>query len=89
MATPYADFDTVTGIRSLQIAAAAAEGAIYADLYSYLRNLIETGVEMQGSHSWHIGDGNEHLSILGHQYVADCLYGVINAQTGWLDSLKF
>ncbi len=51
LATPYPTFDDVTGIRSKQIAAASAEGAVYVDQYNYFRSLITSGVETQGSAS--------------------------------------
>ena len=88
LATPYADYDDVTGIRAQQIAAAAAEGGVYVDFYTYLKARIQAGTDTQGSFTWHIADSNVHLSEYGHQLLADLLATTIQNQQGWFAAIS-
>jgi lysophospholipase L1-like esterase len=59
------------------------------DFYGYMRNLIDTGKEVQGDWaSWHVADQNVHLSAKGELYLAQALLQTIQAQNGWIDLLK-
>jgi len=88
LATPYAAYDDATGVRKAQLDAAAAEGAVYGDLYSYLKGRIVSGVEAQNSYSWHVENGNQHLNAHGMSLVAQCVLDAILAQPGWVDALR-
>lgn len=91
LSTPYATYAT---LRTFQQAAATARAAAYpgrvayCDLYAYMRNLIVNGTETQGSFSWHVADANQHLNVLGNQYVAAAVLATIQAQPGWLAALQ-
>lgn len=74
-------------LRGLQRAAATASGAVYCDLYAYMRALILAGTVTQGSFSWHVADSNLHLNAYGEGIVADAVLQTIQAQTGWIAAL--
>lgn len=87
--TDYAPYDAVTGLRSKQIAAATAEGALYIDLHGYERARIRAGLETQGSFSTLISDysapgGSLHPNDHGHSVTAQCVLETILAQPTWL-----
>jgi lysophospholipase L1-like esterase len=94
--TPYANYNATTGVRSAQIAAAAAESGgaalapsgnvIYADIYTPFYNRIQQGLDTQGSFSWHVADQNVHLNPYGNVLVAQFLLAIISAQPGWLNA---
>lgn len=91
--TELAIWDSLTGLRSAQIAAVAAENVggatvVYNDTYSYMGALITSGQETQNSFSWHVGDANTHLDAHGEQILAQSLLEKIQAQSGWITSLK-
>jgi hypothetical protein len=85
LATPYQPYDDVSGIRSQQKAAVAAEAAIdggqttYADVYAFLKARIGTAPDTQGSFSWHVADQNVHRNAYGEDLVAIAILG--NAST--------
>ena len=83
----WSDVAGSNGIGIAQKAVAASEGVVYADVYTYYRNLIVSGQETQGSYSWHVADQNVHLNALGNSYMAEALLAVIQAQPGWMASL--
>jgi len=84
----YAAYDDATGVRKAQIDAAAAEGAVYADVYADMSGRIEDGSETQNSFSWHVEDGNQHINEHGAAIVAKVVFDAISAQTGWLAALR-
>lgn len=82
-----------TGLRSAQIAAAAAENVggavvVYSNTYAFMGALITSGQETQNSATWHVSSGDTHLNVLGEQYLAQSILATIQAQTGWIDALK-
>lgn len=83
--TPYAPYAT---LRGLQQAAATASGASYCDLYDHMRTLIVTGVDAQGSNSWHAYANNQHLNTYGQEVVASAVTATIEAQSGWVAALS-
>ncbi len=88
-----AAWDSSTGLRSAQIAAATAENVggaavVYSDTYAFMGALITSGQETQNSASWHFADGDTHLNLLGEQYIAQSILATIQAQSGWIDALK-
>lgn len=88
LSTPVAVYDDVTGIRAQQAAAAAAEGVVFADLYTFLKARIQAGLDVQGDYAWHFANSNIHLNAYGNDLVAECLYQVVAGQSGWIDALK-
>lgn len=76
---------TYAALRVLQKAAAAAGGAIYVDLYTYMAGLITAGAYVQGSFSWHIADSNIHLNATGEQIASDGL--VLSMPAQWVADL--
>lgn len=88
LATAYAAYDDSTGVRKAQIDAAAAEGAVYADVYAEMASRIEDGTETQNSYSWHVENGNQHINEHGAAIVAKVVFDAISAQPGWLAELK-
>jgi hypothetical protein len=65
--------------RAWQRGACTALGATLADLYTYMRNRIVAGTDIQGSFSWHVADVNVHLNAYGHSIARDCIAAVIPA----------
>jgi lysophospholipase L1-like esterase len=90
--TPFATYAT---LRPFQLAAtnaliAAYPGRVaYADIYGYMRALIVAGTVVDNSASWHVANTDQHLNPLGEQYVAAALLATIEAQSGWMDGLKY
>ncbi len=85
-----ADADTVSveiprnaGIRAKQKAAALAAGAVYVDLYEWMRQLIIAGTYTQGDNGWHRDPNDQHLNLAGQTILADAIEAAIIAQ-GWL-----
>lgn len=91
VSTPYSTYAT---LRPFQQAAVTAKAitypgrVAYCDLYTFMRALIVSGTETQGSFSWHVADSNQHLNVLGEAYVAAAVLATITAQTGWLAALE-
>lgn len=85
---------TYATLKGFQKAAADALKAAYpgrvayCDTYEHMRQLIVSGVDTQGSASWHVAGTNQHLNAYGEQIVADAMRATIQAQPGWLDALK-
>jgi lysophospholipase L1-like esterase len=74
---PYA------ALRVVQAAAAVSNGALFVDLYAYMRALIVAGTYLQGSDTvWHVAIGNTHLNATGEQILADAINAALTAQ-GW------
>lgn len=73
-----------SALRTLQAAAAATAGAVYVDLYAYMRALIVAGTYTQGDWAaWHSSINNQHLNVTGQSILADAFEAEIRAQ-GWL-----
>lgn len=70
-----------------QKAAASAGGAVYVDLFNFLRNRIVNGQDTAKSFSWHVADQNIHFNSYGTDLVAQCIYASIQAQ-GWDSQFK-
>lgn len=79
---------TNLAIRALTTAAAAAEGAVYCDLWTFQAGLIVAGETTQGSNSWHAIANNQHHNAYGHDIVARAALASIAAQSGWLAALS-
>jgi len=84
LSTPYASY---VPVRSAQQAAALAGGAVFCDLYTFLRNRIVGGQDVQGSFSWHFATQDQHLNPYGAGLVAQSVLATIQAQ-GWDLNLK-
>lgn len=69
-----------------QKAAATATGAIYVDLFNYLRNRIINGQDTKHSASWHVQNTNQHFNAYGQGLVASCVQSYI--PQSWIDELK-
>jgi lysophospholipase L1-like esterase len=70
-------------LRALEQAAATALGAVYVDLYAYMRALIVAGTYTQGDDTaWHVAVSNAHLNATGEQILADAMFAAMQAQ-GW------
>lgn len=70
-------------LRTIQQAAAVAAGAVYVDLYAYMRQLIIDGAYVQGDDTaWHVGVGDPHLNVVGEGIISDAITAAITAQ-GW------
>lgn len=84
LGVPYSVY---LNVRNAQIAAAAAEAVPYGDFYNYYRNLVVAGTQANyfgGAYDRtkgpHVADQNQHLSELGHDYVAEFIYGLVGPQ---------
>ncbi len=69
-------------LRAYQQAAATAAGAVYVDLYAWMRQLILDGVYTQGDNGWHSSANNQHLNEAGQRILADAFEASIREQ-GW------
>ena len=70
-------------LRAKQQAAATTLGAVYVDLYAYMRALIVGGTYVQGDYtSWHVANGDQHLTKTGQTILADAMEAALIAQ-GW------
>lgn len=91
LTTPGATYAT---LRTFQQAAADALKAqhpgkvAYADIYGAMRQRIVDGTDTQGSASWHVSDGDQHLNAYGERIIAEIMRATIEAQDGWLDALR-
>jgi lysophospholipase L1-like esterase len=89
--TPYATYATLRPFQKAAVDSFASSNpgqVVLCDLYTYMRALIVAGTETQGSFSWHVADSNQHLNVLGNNYVAAAVLATIQAQTGWVNSLS-
>lgn len=83
LSTPIQAYDSTNGLRSKQIAAVNAEETsasgyvTYVNLYTFLRNKIISGLDTQGSASWHFADSNLHLNAYGNDLVSQCVFNTI------------
>ena len=75
--TPYAAY---VPVRAAQQAAATAQGVVFCDLYAWMRQLIVSGTDTQGSNSWHAFANNQHLNTYGESIVAAAVLARIQAQ---------
>lgn len=91
VSTPYASY---VNVRAAQVAAAAAEGAVYCDLYGAMRQLIVDGVVPDMSsvytqaRAWHVASANQHLNQFGQEIVAQSVFATVSTQPSWLDDLR-
>lgn len=70
-------------LRAKQQAAATTLGAVYVDLYAYMRALIVGGTYVQGDYtSWHVANGDQHLTKVGQTILTDAIEAALIAQ-GW------
>jgi lysophospholipase L1-like esterase len=70
-------------VRAAEQAAASALGAVYVDLYAYMRALIVAGTYTQGDDlAWHVAVSNAHLNATGEQILEDAMFAAMQAQ-GW------
>jgi lysophospholipase L1-like esterase len=101
LTTPFAAYNTLRPFQAAAVSSYAGDPAIavvLADLYGYLRGLIQAGAPVvyngvsypmaQGNVNWHVADGNQHLNALGNELVARFLLSVIQAQPGWVAALQ-
>ncbi len=73
--------------RACQRAAITATGAITADFYNFMRNLIVNGTVVQGAWAaWHVADQNLHLNPYGQSLLEACIRSV--TPDSWLASLR-
>lgn len=88
LSADYATYNATTGVRVAQVAAAAAEGVVYADQHAFFKSRIQAGIDAQGSFTWHYADSNQHLNVYGNELIAQFLLSTIQAQPGWLAALS-
>lgn len=70
-------------LRAKQLAAANAVGAVYVDMYDWMRDLIVAGTYTLGNDlAWHVAVSNTHLNNTGEQIIADAIYSAMQAR-GW------
>lgn len=86
--TPYPAYVPVRAAQQAAATSRAAKGAVFCDLYAHMRNLIVTGVDTQGSNSWHAIANNQHLNDYGQSVVGDAVAATIVAQNGWVPALS-
>jgi len=77
---------TYAAVLSAQSAAATATGAVFYNVWSYMNNLISTGVETQGSNSWHYYTNNQHMNQHGHSITSDTI--LASMPSGWITGLQ-
>lgn len=65
-------------LRGYQRSSAAALGAVTFDIWWYMRKRIIDGIDVQGSFSTSIADGNAHPNAYGAAVMADILAGYIH-----------
>ncbi|WP_054529714.1 SGNH/GDSL hydrolase family protein [Erythrobacter sp. SG61-1L] len=70
-------------LRTKQQAAASAAGAVYVDLYEWMRQLIIDGIYTQGDNGWHSSSNNQHLNEAGQSILADAFESAMREE-GWL-----
>ena len=87
-AVPYATYVPVRAAQTAAAASRAAKGAVFCDLYAYMKNLIATGIDVQGSNSWHAINNNQHLNDYGQSVVSAAVLATVQAQAGWVAALK-
>jgi lysophospholipase L1-like esterase len=97
---PYQNFSTgsydtvnaqdsvMAATRTAQKAAADALGVPYVDMYAWMKNLIVTGVDTQGSYSWHVFDQNTHHNAYGNQIIADATLAALTSSIPIMNVLK-
>jgi lysophospholipase L1-like esterase len=75
---------TLETLRNKQRTAASLTGAVYVDLYDWMRDLIVLGTYTLGNDTaWHVAVGDTHLNNTGEQIVADAIYAAMTAR-GWM-----
>lgn len=86
LSIPYAPY---VPVRTAQSAIAAAKGAMFVDLYAYMRSLIVEGTIMQGNDTaWHVAVSDQHLNAVGEQIVADAVMSTVEGVDGWIEALS-
>lgn len=71
-------------LRGYQEAAATATGAVYVDLYEFMRQIILAGTYTQGDWAaWHSSLNNQHLNANGQSILADAFEAAMRAE-GWI-----
>jgi len=71
-------------LRGFQEAAATATGAVYVDLYEFMRQLIVDGTYTQGDWAaWHSSLNNQHLNANGQSILSDAFEATMRAE-GWI-----
>lgn len=72
--------------RTAERAAATAMGAQVADFYTFMRNRLVAGKDVQGDHAWHVADQNSHLNAYGQSLLQDCVMAAI--PPAWLHAMR-
>lgn len=86
-ATP-SSYPGIRGAQQRAVTYVNNSNVIYYDLYAAMYNLIVIGQVTQSSGSWHRNGTNQHYNEVGESYIGQFYASVINAQSGWLASLK-